>query len=142
MCPTLGVQAHFLLQDPAVQDYNLTVAMKMYAKKGLQTSKAYEAVSRHIFDAEVEPLDFSDGQRAAEAIESWVETKTDGKIRQLMSPSRFPCSCDFSIRHSRLSRCHFLYQLHMEFNSTFTECRHKARAGECNPFQKPLGVQI
>ena len=92
MCPTLGLQTHFLLQDPVVQDYNLTFAMKMYAKQGLQTSQAYEAVSRHIFDAEVKFLDFADGQRAAEAIDSWVETKTDGKIRQNMSPGRFPCS--------------------------------------------------
>ena len=72
-----------------MDDYNVTLARKMYVGQGVQVSPEYEAVCRQVFDAELESLDFADGQRAAEAINSWEEAKTDGKIRQLMSPGGF-----------------------------------------------------
>ena len=72
-----------------MEDYNVTLAKKIFVRQGLEISQEYETVVRQVFDAEVEPLDFADGQRAAEAINSWVEAKTNGKIRQPMSTGRF-----------------------------------------------------
>ena len=76
---------NFSLQDPQGH-YNVTVVSKMYSKQGLEIRRQYNTLTREVFGAQVEQLDFANGQRAAQRINSWVERKTNGKIRGLMSP--------------------------------------------------------
>ena len=72
-----------------MEDYNVTLARKMYVKQGVPISQKYDTISRQVLDSEVEPLDFLDEQRAVEVINAWVETKLDGKMRHYMSPGKF-----------------------------------------------------
>ena len=64
----------------------VTVASKMYAQNEFQVRPEFEGASRRVLGTAVGQLDFADGQRSAQTINSWVKAETGGKIAELVSP--------------------------------------------------------
>lgn len=72
-----------------VQDVTLTSANKVYLSDRFNLSSSFAKNAVENFDAETETVDFSDAQRAADSMNSWVERKTNQKIRNLVSAGNF-----------------------------------------------------
>lgn len=69
-----------------VQNVTLHVANKIYAKTGYKLKPTFNEVARNSFYSEVEQVNFDDRANAAKTINSWVEQKTQDKIKDLISP--------------------------------------------------------
>lgn len=70
----------------SVKGVTLNVANKVYIKEGeydLRSELKEDAVK--IFDADFEKVNFDDGVAAAQLINNWVESKTNNRIKDLLS---------------------------------------------------------
>ncbi|XP_075169386.1 serine protease inhibitor 42Dd-like isoform X2 [Haematobia irritans] len=68
------------------QDSNLVkMANKVYVQEGNAIKPEYAALTKEKYHAEAESVDFVQSQLAAQNINSWVESKTAGKITDLIS---------------------------------------------------------
>lgn len=68
---------------------SLTVANKIYVKKGYELMTEFKETAEKKFDSEVELLDFAEKKASAGEINRWVEGKTNGKIKNIMSANDF-----------------------------------------------------
>ncbi|XP_068629004.1 antichymotrypsin-2-like isoform X2 [Battus philenor] len=76
----------------SIKDVTLSVANKVYIKDGvydLEQNLKEDAVK--VFDASFEKINFDDGAAAAEKINKWVESKTNSKIKDLLSSDSLNC---------------------------------------------------
>lgn len=64
----------------------LSIVNQLYIKNGLQTKKSFRDIAINQFKSGVESLDFSNSQAAALKINSFVESKTNSKIKNLFAP--------------------------------------------------------
>ncbi|KAK9878437.1 hypothetical protein WA026_022077 [Henosepilachna vigintioctopunctata] len=71
------------------QDYCLNAANKIYLKNKYVIDPDFFKLSREIFDAGLENLDFEEKVHAANVINKWVESKTNEKIKNLIDPEIF-----------------------------------------------------
>ncbi|KAJ8271115.1 hypothetical protein GJAV_G00122920 [Gymnothorax javanicus] len=62
------------------------VANGVFAQKGLAMKGSYLSTIQSIFQCEARNLDFSDTASAAQAINSWISERTNGKISSLIRP--------------------------------------------------------
>ncbi|BFG05867.1 serine protease inhibitor 42Dd [Drosophila madeirensis] len=67
----------------------LSVANKLYVQQGKQLKQSYEASIKEQYHAEAESINFALSDAAAQAINSWVNAKTEGKITDLVSADSF-----------------------------------------------------
>ncbi|XP_036333074.1 serine protease inhibitor 42Dd [Rhagoletis pomonella] len=65
----------------------LKIANKVYVQEGQQFKPDYEVALKESYNAEAENLNFAESESAAAAINSWVEDKTAGQIKDLVSAS-------------------------------------------------------
>lgn len=65
----------------------ISIINQLYIKNGLQIKKSFHDVAINQFKSGVESLDFSNSQAAASKINSFVESKTNNKIRNLFKPA-------------------------------------------------------
>uniref|UniRef100_UPI0037E92F77 leukocyte elastase inhibitor-like isoform X2 n=1 Tax=Semicossyphus pulcher TaxID=241346 RepID=UPI0037E92F77 len=66
--------------------YALSVANRLYGEQSYQFVEDFLGTTRKHYDAELEPVDFITSHEAARAnINSWVENKTEGKIKDLLA---------------------------------------------------------
>lgn len=68
-----------------VPNVTLHIANKVYVKSGVKLKSSFEQVARNSFYSEVEPVEFAQAAAAAKTINSWVENKTNKKIKDLIS---------------------------------------------------------
>ncbi|CAH0600569.1 unnamed protein product [Chrysodeixis includens] len=71
----------------SISGVTFNVANKVYLPEGaydLQEEIKNDAIK--IFDAAIEKLDFAKGAEAAQAINAWVEGKTNNRIKDLLTP--------------------------------------------------------
>lgn len=70
-----------------VEDVALFMANKVYIQESYKLKDAFKTAIIKYFYSEIQPLNFSQSATAAEIINSWVENKTNQKIKNLISPS-------------------------------------------------------
>ncbi|KAL3276882.1 hypothetical protein HHI36_012253 [Cryptolaemus montrouzieri] len=66
---------------------NLDSANKIYLKDGYTINPDFLKLSQEVFDASLENINFAEAAKAAQTINSWVESKTNDKIKNLIDPS-------------------------------------------------------
>jgi len=62
----------------------LEMANKVFSQSGYGILPEYKEVAEKSFLSEAEELDFADGEGCRKVINSWVETKTNKKIQDLI----------------------------------------------------------
>ncbi|EDW48403.1 serine protease inhibitor 42Dd [Drosophila sechellia] len=63
----------------------LRVANKLYVQEGKQLKPAYQSAIKEQYHSEAESINFALSDAAAQAINAWVNAKTQGKITELVS---------------------------------------------------------
>lgn len=63
----------------------LKVANKIYVQDTFHVKPAFEAIATRDFFSETQSLDFANAEPSAATINSWVESKTNNKIKDLIS---------------------------------------------------------
>ncbi|XP_022219250.1 serine protease inhibitor 27A [Drosophila obscura] len=64
----------------------LSVRTKLFTDSFIETQQKFTATLKHFYDSDVEALDFSNAQAAADAINGWASNITQGRLSQLVSP--------------------------------------------------------
>ncbi|XP_035790104.1 serine protease inhibitor 42Dd-like isoform X2 [Anopheles albimanus] len=68
-------------------DTSISAANKVYVKAGYKVKPSFNEVAINSFRSEAQELNFTDNVAAANIINDWVETKTNKKIKNVISPS-------------------------------------------------------
>ncbi|KAK5650724.1 hypothetical protein RI129_001753 [Pyrocoelia pectoralis] len=74
------LSSKFETNDP----YTLSCANKIYVAQGFTINKNYKEIAVNAFKSDIAPINFEDNARAADEINSWIESKTNNKIKQLV----------------------------------------------------------
>lgn len=64
----------------------VSIANKVYVKTGYSIKPQFHEIAVKNFNSETESVEFSKSQEAANKINTWVEGKTNNKIKDLISP--------------------------------------------------------
>jgi len=73
------------LQDPA-SGVKLNIANSVWARKGIKFKPDFLQTNKQFFNAEIKTVDF--GPEAVKQINTWVKTKTQGKIPKIIDQMR------------------------------------------------------
>lgn len=79
-------EKHYSLLKEAVGQSTLSIANQIYVEQGFQLKQAFRDVAVKKFKSNVDSLDFSKSVAAAQTINSFVESKTNNKIKNLIDP--------------------------------------------------------
>ncbi|KAK5650725.1 hypothetical protein RI129_001754 [Pyrocoelia pectoralis] len=74
------LSSKFETNDP----YTLSCANKIYVAQGFSINKNYKEIAVNAFKSDIARINFGDNARAADEINSWVESKTNNKIKKLV----------------------------------------------------------
>lgn len=66
--------------------YELRVANRLWAQRGYAIRSEFLTLTRRQYDAPMQLLDFAESEAARREINEWVEDRTNGKIKELLSP--------------------------------------------------------
>lgn len=58
---------------------------RIFLRSEIEPKQKFASVAKDIFKTDIEPVDFTEAN-SSEAINSWVEKLTEGKITQLVKP--------------------------------------------------------
>jgi serpin B len=64
----------------------LKTANALWPQKGIIFLETFLALTRKFYGAQITPVDFGDTETARHAINSWVEERTEAKIKNLIAP--------------------------------------------------------
>ncbi|EDW51889.1 GM14001 [Drosophila sechellia] len=64
----------------------LSVRTKLFTDSFIETQQKFTATLKHFYDSEVEALDFTNPEAAADAINAWAANITQGRLQQLVAP--------------------------------------------------------
>lgn len=78
---------HFETLNERAGNASLSIANQLYLSDGFQIKKQFHDVAVNQFKSGVESLDFEDSVSAAATINSFVEHKTNNKIKNLIPPN-------------------------------------------------------
>jgi len=62
------------------------VRTKLFTDSFIETQQKFTAILKHFYDSEVEALDFTNPEAAADAINAWAANITQGRLQQLVAP--------------------------------------------------------
>lgn len=82
----------------------LKIANKVYVQQGHALKPDYKSELKESYNAEAETVNFEESENTASAINSWIEDKTAGKIKDFVQASAF----------NALTRCVLLNALHFK----------------------------
>jgi len=74
------------LIDPIQNSTMLKVANKVYVMQGYRVKKEFDVIAKDKFHSESQSLNFNQAADSANTINTWVESKTNDKIKNLISP--------------------------------------------------------
>lgn len=66
----------------------MTVATRMYTDEGFKVDETFRKISKKTLDTGTVQVNFTDGVKTAEVINSWARSETKGKIKELFSPGQ------------------------------------------------------
>lgn len=65
----------------------LKIANRIFTRNGFEMNKNFKEATRKVFDAEAQSLDFyGKSNESSKTINDWVESKTNNRIKNLVSP--------------------------------------------------------
>lgn len=71
----------------STDNLKLQSANKLYIAKNYKVLESFVEVSKEIYKAEIQNVDFSENEDTAQLINKWIEQHTNNKIRNLISPN-------------------------------------------------------
>ncbi|XP_006972721.1 serpin I2 [Peromyscus maniculatus bairdii] len=71
------------------QEFTFNLASALYLQEGFIVKEAYLHGNKELFQSATKLVDFLDAKSCAEKISTWVEGKTDGKIKNMFSEEEF-----------------------------------------------------
>ncbi|KAM6161347.1 serpin I2 [Erethizon dorsatum] len=71
------------------QEFTFNLANALYLQEGFTVKERYLHGNKEFFQSAVKLVDFQDAKACAETINTWIESKTDGKIRNMFSEEEF-----------------------------------------------------
>lgn len=86
--PAFRELIHWLARIRQWDGINLTLAESLWPRKGSHFTDDFLELIHTNYDAEVHPLDFAHRTAAANQVKTWVERKTDGKIKEFVHRRR------------------------------------------------------
>lgn len=86
--PEVAETFQFVLEKYKNSDL-LKIANKVYVQEGKSLKADYANATKEQYHAEAEELNFAENEAAAQAINSWVEDQTNGKITKLVNGDCF-----------------------------------------------------
>lgn len=88
----IAAQFRSLLQPMTQPDSIVQIANGIFISKNYHVNPEYRALADDQFGSRVANIDFSQSEKAAATINSFVANKTDNKITNLVSPTSFKAS--------------------------------------------------
>lgn len=64
------------------------MAQKIFIKDSFEVKSEFKDVLKSNFKSEVQSLDFKNSEEASQTINSWCSSKTNGRIQNVLSPSK------------------------------------------------------
>ncbi|XP_023069276.1 serpin I2 isoform X1 [Piliocolobus tephrosceles] len=71
------------------QEFTFNLANALYLQEGFTVKEQYLHGNKEFFQSAIKLVDFQDAKPCAEMISTWVERKTDGKIKDMFSGEEF-----------------------------------------------------
>ncbi|XP_058586402.1 serpin I2 [Neofelis nebulosa] len=71
------------------QEFTFNLANALYLQEGFTVKEQYLHSNKEFFQSAIKLVDFQDAKASAETISTWVESKTDGKIKDMFSGEEF-----------------------------------------------------
>uniref|UniRef100_A0A2K5Q8Z8 Serpin family I member 2 n=1 Tax=Cebus imitator TaxID=2715852 RepID=A0A2K5Q8Z8_CEBIM len=71
------------------QEFTFNLANALYLQEGFTVKEQYLHGNKEFFQSAIKLVDFQDAKACAEMISTWVESKTDGKIKDMFSGEEF-----------------------------------------------------
>uniref|UniRef100_A0A8C5L427 Serine (or cysteine) peptidase inhibitor, clade I, member 2 n=1 Tax=Jaculus jaculus TaxID=51337 RepID=A0A8C5L427_JACJA len=71
------------------QEFTFNLASALYLQEGFSVKETYLHDNKEFFQSSTNLVDFLDAKACAEKISTWVENKTDGKIKNMFSGEEF-----------------------------------------------------
>ncbi|XP_004704299.2 serpin I2 [Echinops telfairi] len=71
------------------QEFTFNLANALYLQEGFTVKEQYLHGNKDFFQSAIKLVDFQDAKACAEAISTWVESKTNGKIKDMFSGEEF-----------------------------------------------------
>jgi serpin B len=85
--PAFGALQKQLIQEDKSRGWRLLLANALWGQKGEPFLKEFLDLNKDYYDADLKQLDFaSETEKSRQIINSWVEEKTNDKIKELISP--------------------------------------------------------
>jgi serine protease inhibitor len=72
--------------DESKKDYTIHFGSKGYVTEGVQASQKFKSILEYHYKLKFEKIDFSQEEKAANTINSWVKDVTRGKVANLVTP--------------------------------------------------------
>ncbi|XP_047515225.1 alaserpin-like [Pieris napi] len=103
----------------SVRGVDFKTANKVYIGNNYQLNEDFATSTRDVFNSEIQNIDFSQAQRAANEINSWVEDQTNKKIKDLVDPQ----SLDAATRAVLVNAIYFKGHWKIPFSPSATNHR-------------------
>uniref|UniRef100_A0A8C9P6I6 Serpin family I member 2 n=1 Tax=Spermophilus dauricus TaxID=99837 RepID=A0A8C9P6I6_SPEDA len=71
------------------QEFTFNLANALYLQEGFTVKEQYLHGNKEFFQSAIKLVDFQNAKACAETISTWVESKTDGKIKNMFSGEEF-----------------------------------------------------
>ncbi|KAK2501715.1 hypothetical protein MC885_012122, partial [Smutsia gigantea] len=71
------------------QDFTFNLANALYLQEGFTVKEQYLHGNKKFFQSAIKLVDFQDAKACAETINTWIESRTDGKIKDMFSGEEF-----------------------------------------------------
>ncbi|KAJ1070764.1 hypothetical protein K5549_003743 [Capra hircus] len=71
------------------QEFTFNLANALYLQEGFTVKEQYLHGNKEFFQSAIKLVDFQNAKACAETISNWVESKTDGKIKDMFSGEEF-----------------------------------------------------
>ncbi|XP_026635907.1 serpin I2 [Microtus ochrogaster] len=83
------LKSFFSAASKKKQEFTFNLASALYLQEGFTVKEAYLHGNKEFFQSAAKLVDFLDAKACAETISTWVESKTDGKIKNMFSENDF-----------------------------------------------------
>ncbi|XP_042534856.1 serpin I2 isoform X1 [Dipodomys spectabilis] len=84
-----ALKSFFSASSEKKQEFTFNLASALYLQEGFSVKEQYLHGNKEFFQSATELVDFLDAIACAQTINTWVESKTDGKIKNLFSMGDF-----------------------------------------------------
>ncbi|XP_006150355.1 serpin I2 [Tupaia chinensis] len=84
-----GLKSFFSAIAEKKQEFTFNLANALYLQEGFTVKEQYLHGNQEFFQSAIKLVDFQDAKACARTISTWVESKTDGKIKDMFSGEEF-----------------------------------------------------